>query len=70
MLGPVGALILACGSFLGDQAVHLYQMEHSDLPPTWLEQAQQRHRWIFQVIGLVVSMLGMLAILGAVRQGK
>jgi len=64
-LSVVGIGVFALGAFLGDQAVHLYQMEHSDFPPTWLEQQQQNHRWLFQALGLVVSGIGLLIVLAS-----
>ncbi len=57
-LPVLGLAILVLGAFLGDQATHLAQMDHSALPPTWLERQMQDHRTFFQVFGLCLAVLG------------
>ncbi|HTE48905.1 MAG TPA: hypothetical protein VK675_03305 [Candidatus Paceibacterota bacterium] len=54
---PVGMLILIIGEFLGNQATHLAQ-HHDELPPTWIEVQQQRHKVIFQILGLCIVIVG------------
>jgi len=55
----LGALLLVVGAFLGDQATHLGQEDHAEIPPTWIERQQQKHRVVFVVLGLVLAGLGM-----------
>ena len=59
----LGLFFLIFGIFLGDQATHLAQMDHSDVPPTWLERQQQEHRYVFLVVSLVMAVVGLTMII-------
>ena len=51
----VWTLLAFASVFLGDQATHLHQADHSGLPPTWLERKMQRHTIYFQVLGIALA---------------
>lgn len=57
-----GALLVVLGAFLGDQATHLAQEDHSLPPRTWIEQQQQNHRFVFVLLGLLIAGLGAVLI--------
>jgi len=59
----VGAALIAIGSFLGAQATHLAQMQHSDPPPTILERQMQDLRWIFVILGIAMALTGLHLVL-------
>jgi hypothetical protein len=62
-LSGLGGLVLGLGGFLGDQATHLAQMDHSGPPPTWLERQQQNHRVLFVVAGYILTAAGVWIII-------
>jgi hypothetical protein len=53
-----GAVLLTLGFFLADQATHLAQEEHAEVPPTWLERMQQKYRWTFVILGVFLVSAG------------
>jgi hypothetical protein len=59
----LGILLVVKGAFLGDQATHLAQEDHSALPPTWIERMQQKHRLVFVILGLILAGLGVFLML-------
>ena len=58
----VGISLIIIGGFLGDQATHLAQADHSALPPTYLEQSMQKHRWLFIVVGTIIAVFGIMIV--------
>jgi len=58
-----GLLFLIIGIFLGDQATHLAQADHSALPPTWIEKELQSYRWIYTFLGVIIAAVGLTMII-------
>lgn len=54
----VGLVLIFIGAFLGDQATHLHQADHSALPPTALERWLQRYRLLAIGLGCVLAVVG------------
>ena len=59
----IGTSLIIIGGFLGDQATHLAQVDHSAAPPTFIERQMQKHRWACLVSGTVVATTGILIVL-------
>ncbi len=62
ILAVVGVALLVLGMFLGDQATHLNQENHQGIQPTWIENQQQKHRWLFVLLGSLLAVIGLLMI--------
>ena len=60
---PLGVFLMILGGFLGDQATHLAQADHSGMPPTWIERQQQSHRWLFVIGGIGLAVFGLILVL-------
>jgi hypothetical protein len=58
----LGIELLLLGLFLGDQATHLSQEDHSALPPTKIEKLMQNYKFPFVIIGLILSSIGLFLI--------
>lgn len=59
----LGVVLLTAGMFLGDQAVHLAQMDHGGPPPTWIERQQQKYPKMFVLLGFLLGAAGITIIL-------
>ena len=58
-----GLFLLMLGAFLGDQATHLAQNDHSGISPTWIEREMQKYRWTWTVVGVLMAIFGFIIIL-------
>ena len=58
-----GVLCLLFGLFIGDQATHLAQADHSAPPPTSLERGLQQNRGLFVLSGTTLALWGLLMII-------
>ena len=55
-----GLALIIVGAFIGDQALHLRQADHSAPPPTSIEAWQQKYFWPAITIGTLIAITGAL----------
>ncbi len=58
LVAAIGMIIVVIGAYLGNQATHLDQENHSGMAITWIERQQQNHKNAFQFIGLLLVAIG------------
>ncbi len=56
----LGIILMVVGAFLGSQATHLAQEDHSAPPPTKIERYMQHHRWPSLIGGFLISLIGVV----------
>ncbi len=59
----LGIILFVVGAFLGDQATHLAQNDHSAVPPTWVEKKLQRYRWAYTILGFILIVKGLYLVI-------
>lgn len=64
----LGAVFVACFPFFSEQATHLGQMEHKGKTPTWIERMQEKYRWFFFGLGIVLSSGGLALVIWQATQ--
>ena len=55
--------LLIFGMFIGDQATHLAQKDHSAIPPTLIERHLQKHPYPHIIAGLIMAVIGLKLLL-------
>ena len=58
----LGVALILIGGFLGDQATHLAQADHSGPPATPIEGFMQKNRWFSVIFGTAVAIIGIIII--------
>ena len=58
--GPLGVGLIITGAFLGDQATHLAQKNHSEEQLTLIETLMRKYRWPFVILGTTIAVIGTL----------
>jgi hypothetical protein len=55
---PLGFVGIVVGLFIGDQATHLSQADHSSVPPTAIERWQQNNPNFAKLLGTLIAIAG------------
>lgn len=55
---PIGFAFVVVGLFIGDQATHLAQADHSAPAPTAIERWMQRNPNLAKLLGTMVALMG------------
>lgn len=55
---PIGFVLVIVGLFIGDQATHLAQADHSAPPPTIIERWMQNNPNFAKLLGTITALLG------------